>query len=489
MQSLPGQPGSCWLARAPQVEFPPLNGAAECDTVVIGAGIVGLTTALSLCEQGRSVVVLEARRVGRQVTGGSSAKITTQHGLCYQHLIGTFGLDLARAYADANVEAIDRIRAWIRSLAIDCDYETRPAYLYTVARELRDDLEREADAARQVGLDARMLDRAPLPFETAGALCFPEQAQFNPASYLIGLARAVQAAGGRVHEGSRAHTIGEGDRWRAVTDAGEVNARHMVVATNITVKSPVGYANRTLPRSHVAIAFRLRRHGTIEGMFLGVDQPTHSIRTGRDAEGELLLVLGPKFNTGQDGDVAARVRELEDWARSHLPVEEALWRWCNEDYDTADRMPYVGEPAPDSSPGYFVATGFNAWGISNGTAAGLMIASTIATGGHRWGKLYAPVRPYPDGFNKGGDTQSRVDSLDAVPPGGGGVVEVKGELIAASRGFDGTLTLLSASCTHKGCTVTWNNADRTWDCPCHGSMFEADGTVIHGPARQPLPRL
>jgi Rieske Fe-S protein len=184
--------------------------------------------------------------------------------------------------------------------------------------------------------------------------------------------------------------------------------------------------------------------------------------------------------------VARRVRELETWARNNLPVGEAVWRWCNEDYDTADRMAYVGEPAPEKSPGFFVATGFNAWGISNGTAAGLMIASRIATGSHPWGGLFAPVRPYPKSFHRSGDTQSRVRSLDAIPPGGGGVIERNGEKIAASRDADGTLRLLSAACTHKGCTVTWNNADRTWDCPCHGSMFEPDGTVIHGPARKPL---
>jgi Rieske Fe-S protein len=221
-------------------------------------------------------------------------------------------------------------------------------------------------------------------------------------------------------------------------------------------------------------------------MFIGIDDPTHSIRTGSDADGPLLVVLGPKFNTGQDGDVAERFVDLERWARQNLPVGETAWRWCNEDYDTSDRVPYAGTPDPQKAPGFHIATGFNAWGISNGTAAGIMIADLISGAASPWERLYDPARPYPENFHEDGDSQSIVDNVDDIPRGGGGVVVSREEKIAAWRDDDGTLHALSASCTHKGCTVTWNNADRTWDCPCHGSIFAADGSVVHGPARTPL---
>ena len=484
---LDGVPQSCWTAAAPTATRSPYGGRSKCDVVVVGAGIVGLSAALALGEAGRKVVVLEARRVGRQVTGGSTAKITTQHGLIYRHLIDHVGRELAQAYATANQAGIRQIRDWIEAYRIDCSLESKSAYAYAVSPGWREAIEREAQAAAGLGLDARVLDAAPLPFATSAALEFPDQGQFNPANYLAGLARAVEGNGGRVHEKSRAMQFErDGDGWRVVTDGGAVHAGHLVMATNMTVQSPAGYATRTQPHSHVALAFRTMEAEPISGMFIGVDEPTHSLRTGADDKGSLLVALGPRFDTGSDGDVAARFRDLERWTRERLPVGEVAWRWCNEDYDTADRMPFVGQPDAEKAPGFHVATGFNAWGISNGTAAALTIAAEISTGRRLWGSLYDPTRPSPEDFHRDGQSQSTRTEVDGLAPGEGGVISRGDEKIAVWRDDDGSLHAVSASCTHKGCTVTWNNADRTWDCPCHGSLFEAGGEVIHGPARERL---
>ena len=486
MPVLPGRPGSCWTTTAPATHYPKLEGSVHAETVVVGAGIVGLTTALRLCEAGRSVIVVEALRIGGQVTGRSTAKITAQHALIYRHLIDTLGHERAQAYADANNAGMALIRNWIGKYGLACELEQKIAYAYTQEAARRREIEAEAEAARELGLEMATADHAPLPFDTAGALVLPAQAQFNPASYLVGLAHALASGGGHVFEYSRAIHIDEASRWRVVTDSGTIHAENIVVATNMTVKSPVGMANRTQPRSHVAMALRTEDPMLVDGMFIGIDEPTRSLRMGRDGKGPLLVALGGRFNTGQDKDVAGRFRELETWLRERFVLGDVAWRWCNEDYDTPDRVALAGAPDPDQAPGFYIAAGFNAWGISNGTAAGVMIADRLAGSPSPWERLYDPARRLPEDFHEDRDSQSIVGSPDEIAPGEGGVFVRGDDKIAAWRDEDGELHTLSAICTHKGCTLTWNNAERTWDCPCHGSIFAADGSVIHGPARTPL---
>jgi Rieske Fe-S protein len=233
------------------------------------------------------------------------------------------------------------------------------------------------------------------------------------------------------------------------------------------------------------MAFRIDERAAIDGMFIGVDAPTHSLRMGRDEDGLLLVVLGSKFGTGLEGDVAKHFRELDAWTRRNFQVGHAAWRWVNEDYDSPDRLPFVGASA--QAPNLYIATGFNAWGISNGAAAGTMIAQQILGKTPAWASIFDPDRKAPKGFNKGGDSQSIVHGVDDIAPGSGAVMNLGQDQIAVWKADDGVPHALSASCTHKGCIVTWNNADRTWDCPCHGSIFAADGSVIHGPAVEPLP--
>ena len=483
--SLPGRPGSCWAATAPKTAYPELTNSQTVDVAVVGAGIVGATAAYLLKEAGLSVALLEGRRLGRQVTGRSTAKITTQHSLIYRHLIRAFDLETARHYADANRLGMNQIKKWIERLDIDCDYEKKDAYVYCNSSSRVGDLEAEADASQRVGLDADLLDEAPLPFSTAGALRCRNQAQFNPAQYLVGLARAIESSGALVFEETRVTDVQENHGWQLKTRRGSIHAENVVLATNIPIAGPIAYDEHTRPRSHIAMAVRTDPQAAIDGMFIGIDEPTHSLRMGRDQDGALLVVLGPKFGTGLEGDVAEHFRELEAWIRRNLKVGDVAWRWGNEDYETFDRLPLAGK-VPQAQ-GLSIATGFNAWGISSGTAAGILIARQILGESPDWASVYDPTRKSLRKFNKGGDSQSLVHSLEDIGPGGGGVMNLGQGKIAVCKEDDGTPHAVSASCTHKGCTVTWNNADRTWDCPCHGSIFSADGNVIHGPATEPLP--
>jgi glycine/D-amino acid oxidase-like deaminating enzyme/nitrite reductase/ring-hydroxylating ferredoxin subunit len=485
--TLAGRPESLWSDRAPRVSFRKLSKNLDVDVAIAGAGIVGLTAALKLAQAGLSVAVLEARRVGRQVTGRSTAKISTQHGLIYHHLIESYGLERAQLYADANRIGAAQIRAWIREFAIDCDLEDKPAYAYATREETEREVEQECAAAERVGFKARVLDAAPLPFKTGATLRFDDQGQFDPTRYLLGLARAARAAGVQIFEDTRVASFTHRKRWQVKAGSRRILAGQFVMATHLPINQPGRFDLWTRPRCHIATAFRLERDDAIHGMFIGLDAPTHSLRMARDRKGPVLVALGPKFATGHDGDVARRFRDLARWAAEYCNAGEPVWRWVNEDYDTDDRVPFIGEPAKRTAPGYYVATGFNGWGISNGAAAGMLIADLAQGTDNPWAALYDPTRKAAKRINAGGETKSMVSSVADVAPGEGAVVLRGKNSIAVYRSPQGKLIARSAACTHLGCSVTWNNAEKSWDCPCHGSMFTAEGEVIHGPATDSLP--
>jgi glycine/D-amino acid oxidase-like deaminating enzyme/nitrite reductase/ring-hydroxylating ferredoxin subunit len=476
------------VASAPDTNYPRYEQSGRTSIAVVGGGIVGLTTAYLLARAGVEVTLLEALQVGKQVTGRSTAKITTQHALVYSELVRKLGLERARLYGGANHAGAELIATLVSDLGIGCDFERKDAYAYTLRPERKAALDAEAQVALEIGFDADLLDAAPLPFATTGALRFRHQAQFNPAKYLVGLARGVTESGGRIFENTRVARVKRrpgGKGWRIESGRHHLDADGVVVATHIPMWTPIPYDERMRARCHTAMAFRAASDAMIDGLFIDVDQPSHSLRMGRDAEGPLLIVLGPSFPNGNDGDVAARFEQLERWVRDNVPAGEVVWRWVNEDYDTADGVPFAGALTGEAA-GMYVASGFNGWGISNGSAAAMLIADQIQGERNPWRTLYDPRRRAPKKFNPGGDTKSRVQRVDDIPSGAGGVIESGKQKLAVFRDFQGKAHAFSAACTHKGCTVTWNNADLTWDCPCHGSVFSCEGQVIHGPATDPL---
>lgn len=495
---------SFWVASAAGEERYPSLAADDLrvDVAVIGGGIVGVTTALLLARAGRSVALLEAARLGRQVTGGSTAKITSQHGLVYGKLIERFGRDAARAYAESNQAALEWICEQVRGAAIDCDLERAPAWLYTASGERVDEIAHEAEAAASLGLPAHIDRNIDLEVGARAAVRFDAQAQFHPVKYLDALARELAGHGGRIFEATRVLDVERGTPLKAVSAEGSVRADDIVVATNLPFLDRGGYFGRAFPYRHMCLAAPVAAERFPPGMYLSIDRPTRSIRTAPHRSGERVLVaVGEAFPTG-DEDAGVLLENLEAFVREHFDVGEIRWRWGNQDYYSSDRLPWIGRILP-GSPRIRIATGFSAWGITTGTVAAQVLAADILGQENRWASLYDARRT---GLRHGGQailkknvsvagswlagrlrSGARRDAA-ALPPGEGGLVRLDGRPVAAYRDSDGHLHAVTPYCSHLGCELHWNAAELSWDCHCHGSRFDIDGAVLNGPAVRNLER-
>jgi glycine/D-amino acid oxidase-like deaminating enzyme/nitrite reductase/ring-hydroxylating ferredoxin subunit len=487
---------SVWIDTGPdQPELPQLDEHVRADVAVIGGGITGITTALLLAEAGADVVLLEGRRLARGVSGYTTAKVSSQHGLIYDRLRSRFGLDAARAYGSANQAALEWIARRVRDHAIDCDFRRRASYAYISAGGDRSQAEKEAAAAAEAGLPAELTDTTPLPYEVAAAVRFGEQAEFHARKYLLALAGQLAGAGCRVFERSHAVEVDDDERCRVKTPGGRVEARHVVVATHYPFLDRSLAFARVHPQRSYALVCRIAGQPP-DGMFISGDSPTRSVRAVQLDGEELLLVGGEGHRTGEGGDTEERYRALEHFAREHWDVESVEYRWSAQDNTTIDGLPYVGRLTPRNRA-VLMATGFAKWGMTNGTAAAMVLSDLILGRANEWAELFDPNRiELRAGAPRFVEENARVGlhfvgdrvrhrgtrPIESLAPGEAGIVRLDGEKVAGFRRDDGTLVAVSPTCTHLGCQLNWNTAERSWDCPCHGSRFAPDGEVLQGPA-------
>jgi glycine/D-amino acid oxidase-like deaminating enzyme/nitrite reductase/ring-hydroxylating ferredoxin subunit len=487
--------GSLWMETTSRTAYPRLDRDLTVDVAVLGAGIAGLTTALLLERDGASVAVIEASEVAAGATGYTTAKVSSQHGAHYERVESGFGEDGARAYAESNQAAVEWIGGLIDERGIDCDWRRKPSYVYAATEEEREQVEREADAARRAGLPAYYTTETGLPWKVHGAVRFDDQAEFHPRRYLLPLAESLK---GPVFEHTRATSVADGEPARVRTDAGHVvTAGHVVEATSFPFSDRgVFFARMHAERSY---CIGVRTSGPLpEGMYISAASPTRSLRTAPDPEGgELLIVGGAGHKVGQsDGPTTERYAELDRFAREHFDVRSIDYRWSTQDNMPVDGVPFVGKATPLSKR-HWVATGFLKWGMTNGTVAAMILADRIAGRENPWAALYDSSRVKPlasakellkENLNVArhfvGDHLSRPDvrHVSELAPGEGGIVRDGTRKLAAYRDEEAKLYVVSSVCTHLGCQVAWNAAERSWDCPCHGSRFHWDGTVLQGPA-------
>lgn len=487
-----------WFDKVEPPAYPPLAADLEVDVAIVGGGQVGLHCAHRLKGSGLRAAVFEARRIGRQATGRSTAKVTSQHGQKYSTLIRNFGEEGARVYAQANQAAMDEIARLAAGMEDSAGLEPRAAYIYAMNESEAEQLEKEADAARALGLPAEIVIDAGLPFPVTALLKYSGQYQFDPYRYLIGLAGFIDAP---IFEQSRVTWIGDCSPRRLTVNGHTVTARHVVVATQMPVVNDGLYFAKAFPFAHPVVAAQLPEGKRLEGMFISAGSPSHSLRTAQKNGRTFLIAAGGEYKQGHADDQQRMLDDLRAFLDREFAIDTLSHIWTNEDFRPMDGAAFVGPTTSDGD--LLVATGFDAWGITQGVVAGDIIAEHVLGRTHHAAELFEATRIKPAAgvtkFTKGnikaashllGDRmlKRKAVPLDSIAPGSGGIIARGGEQLAALRREDGTLMTLSATCTHMGCIVGWNEIDRTWDCPCHGSRFDESGEVIAGPAISPLER-
>lgn len=454
---------SLWQDRNPDTSLEPAEVAGDWDTVIVGAGITGLTTAGLLARAGRSVLVLEAHRVGFGTTGRSTAKVSLLQGTHYSQVSRRHPDSVLRKYADANAEGL----AWIARFCEEhgVDHQRRPAYTYANGEKGASSVRAELDALHRAGVEAATwMDEVPLPFATAGAVRLDDQLQVDSQALAVALAGDARAHGATIAEGARVRQVHGHDPCRVETELGDVTARTVVIATNMPILDRGGFFARAEPARSYALAFRTGEQA-VDGMYLSADQPSRSLRDAPDSSGSLLLVGGEGHQVGAATSESERIDRLRAWTAEHYPGAEETHAWSAQDYMPHHALPYVGPILPGAEH-LLVAGGYSKWGMTNGAAAGLALSGRILGGHQEWASAFEPwstreLTGLPDSI--------RLNLHVAVEMTTGWARKIAG------RGD-------APVCTHLGGVLRRNDAEDSWDCPLHGSRFGLDGEVLEGPA-------
>jgi glycine/D-amino acid oxidase-like deaminating enzyme/nitrite reductase/ring-hydroxylating ferredoxin subunit len=479
---------SIWSSTTQFKEYPTLQGDTKADVAVIGGGLAGILTAFLLKKHNIHAVVLEAAKIGSGQTQHTTAKITSQHDIMYSKLMKNFDAEKARQYASANQQAIESYRQIIRENQIDCSFEESPAYLYSQEEQDITVLEQEAKAAEEVGIRAYYTTETELPFQVAGAVKFENQARFHPLAFLKAIAENLE-----IYENTRAESVEENQIF---TKRGTVTADHIVFATHYPFINAPGYyfARMHQERSYV---LALENAGDMKGMYLGVDTDALSFRSWNGT----LLLGGGGHRTGENS-AGGKYTFLRDKAFHFYPKAKEAYHWSAQDCMTLDGVPCIGQFSA-STPNWYVATGFQKWGMTTSMVAATLISDAITETDNSCASVFSPLRFTPSAYAKTfvADMGQAVKGLtkrlfslpkekvDELPAGHGGVVEYNDEKVGVYKDENQNLHIVSIQCPHLGCQLEWNPDEKSWDCPCHGSRFDYEGRILDNPAQTNLEKV
>ena len=491
---------SIWSAHAAAGEFPALEQDIEVDVAIVGGGITGITTACLLAKSGMKVAVLESGRVGEGTSGSSTGNLYTMVDKRLHHIQSKWDKKTAGIVAESRTAAMNLIADLVAEYNIDCAFKRVPWYLFSETDKKDATIEKEKQAAADYGLEIEELQELPVPVKVSRALKVENQAQFNPAAFVKGLAGKIASENCQIYEQSSVYDIKKGDKKQVLTSGGKVTAGKVVLATH-TPKGVYGVQTAIYPYREYAVAAKLKdsAENIPEGIFWDTEAKFHhSLRSYKADDGNYVLVVGGHHKVGQSDDYERFYQKLEENARRFFDVDEVQYKWSAQHYKPADGLPYIGESIHEN---IYLATGFSTDGLTYGAMSAMILNDIFNARENPWAETYKLKRFTPQKsakeYIKGNINvmkqylevfpgQSEAEAFSEVKPGEGKVVEKGTAKFAVYKDETGKAECVSAFCTHLGCVVDWNEAEKSWDCPCHGSRFETNGKVIEGPAYEPL---
>lgn len=493
---------SYWVESTHQTNYSKVEKDFDTDVLIIGGGITGILTAYMLSDSNLNISIVEADRMAMGVTANTTAKITSQHGLLYDYLLNSFGFDTAKGYLDSNEEAIRNIENIVKKENIDCDFTSQDAYVYTCDKSNTQRIVDEVSAVTSLGLKAEYITECPLPFKIEAAIKFPNQAQFHPRKYLLSLLPILEKRNVNIFENSKVIDIKHiKDKYEVYVNDNKVTTKYLVMACHYPIKNfPGMYFIKMYQDSSYAIGVELETD-VFDGMYISCDTPTTSFRNAvQDNEKKLLIVGGSGHKTGAtDVNIDDSYTNLENYIKSIYPKAKIKYRWMTEDCVSLDKIPYIGEFSK-FLPNMYVATGYKKWGMTTSHVAAKIISDKILGIENPYERIYTATRLQPIKNSKefGNILKQSVYSLainKISPPiksytelenDTGGVVDYKGKKLGIYKDKNGKMFAVVPYCKHLGCELSWNNLEKTWDCPCHGSRYKYTGEMITEPTTEGL---
>ncbi|MBA4149105.1 MAG: FAD-dependent oxidoreductase [Verrucomicrobia bacterium] len=498
-----GEHESLWMATEIVPHFPPLNEDTTADVCIVGAGIAGISTAYMLSLEGKSVVVLDDGDIGSGETERTTSHLSNAFDDRYCEVARMHGEHAAQLIADSHSTAIARIEANAVKEKINCEFERLDGFLFVAPGESTAILERELEACHRAGLmDVEWVESAPInSFNTGPCLRFPRQGQMHPTKYLHGLAQAFVRRGGRIYCGTHVAKIESGDPGRVRTSSSRtVEASSVVVATNSPVNDKVAIHTKQAPYRTYVIGARIPRDSVRRALYWDTLDPYHYVRLQRnnDAFGEeydVLVVGGEDHKTGQLPELGTPFANLENWARHRFPMMQDIeFRWSGQVMEPTDGLAFIGRN-PGDTDNIYICTGDSGQGMTHGTIASILLTDLIAGRPNEWSTVYDPSRVTMKSVGEFARENlnvarkygqwllpGEVRTVDEIPPDSGAIIRRGMVKVAVYRSKNGELYEKSATCPHLGCILQWNNIEKSWDCPCHGSRFEKFGAVVNGPS-------